>query len=283
MTEPEFLLHHGVRVPGFLYGTAWKEERTEALTSLALAAGFRGIDTANQRKHYVEAGVGSAVASAIERGLLKRQQLFLQTKFTFAAGQDQRLPYDPKASIAEQVAQSCASSLEHLRTDYLDSFVLHGPQQDSGLHEADEQAWRAMEQLQASGKVRLLGASNLSLSQLQALFELAQVKPVFVQNRCYAKTGWDREVRSFCRVNGLIYQGFSLLTANRSELGSSAIAAVQKRHARSLPEVVFKFALELGMLPLTGTSNEQHMRLDLACHDLELSRAELALIEGIAG
>src|SRR4051812_24055577 len=93
-----------------MYGTAWKEARTEELTRKALAAGFRAIDTANQRKHYLEAGVGAAVAqSGVPRG-----ELLLQTKFTYVNGQDQRLPFDPAAPIATQVEQSCASSLEHL-------------------------------------------------------------------------------------------------------------------------------------------------------------------------
>src|SRR5262245_46902613 len=113
--------------PTFLYGTAWKEERTLFLTELALRAGFRGIDTANQRRHYFEGGVGQALTAAYRSGLVTRADLFLQTKFTYRDGQDHRLPYDPEARPSDQVAQSMASSLEHLGTDYVDSFVLHGP------------------------------------------------------------------------------------------------------------------------------------------------------------
>src|ERR1700678_1727579 len=110
----------GVRVPRFLYGTAWKEDQTARLTRLALQCGFRGIDTANQRKHYHEAGVGWAIAAAIAGGQLTRDDLFLQTKFTFRRGQDHRLPYDAQAPIAAQVEQSCANSLEHLGGDAID-------------------------------------------------------------------------------------------------------------------------------------------------------------------
>src|SRR4051812_28407181 len=93
-------------MPTFLYGTAWKEARTEELTRQALEVGFRGVDTANQRKHYVETAVGAAVRkSGIARG-----ELFLQTKFTHARGQDHRLPYDPRAKISAQVRQSFESS-----------------------------------------------------------------------------------------------------------------------------------------------------------------------------
>src|ERR1700722_6627287 len=114
-------------VPDFLYGTAWKEDRTAELVSLALRAGSRASDTPNQRRHYYEAAVGEALAAAYNEGMVSRADLFLQTKYTYQAGQDQRLPYDPGAPLADQVAQSLASSLEHLGTDYVDSFLLHGP------------------------------------------------------------------------------------------------------------------------------------------------------------
>src|SRR3954453_6618919 len=133
----------GVRVPRFLYGTAWKKDETQRLTEQALKQGFRGIDTANQRRHYDEAAVGQAVAAAIASGLVARDDLFLQTKFTFRPGQDHRLPYDAQAPIPVQVEQSFTSSLEHLGTDVLDSYVLHGPTRRSGLAAADREAWRA--------------------------------------------------------------------------------------------------------------------------------------------
>ena len=86
----------GIRVPRFLYGTAWKEDETRRLTELAMRAGFRGIDTANQRRHYDEAAVGRAVAAAIEGGLVAREDLFLQTKFTFrSAGRTTACPTIP--------------------------------------------------------------------------------------------------------------------------------------------------------------------------------------------
>src|SRR5260221_3603982 len=128
-------------IPSFLYGTAWKEDRTAALTELAIRAGFRGIDTANQRRHYFEAGVGQGLAAAYRAGIVRRGELFLQTKFTYQSGQDHRLPYNPDASLSVQVAQSMASSLEHLGTEFVDSYVLHGSSSNHGLSDADGEAW----------------------------------------------------------------------------------------------------------------------------------------------
>lgn len=269
-------------IPPFLYGTAWKEEQTEPLTRLALEAGFRGIDTANQRKHYFEAGVGAAVARAIADGIVTRDELFLQTKFTYRNGQDHRLPYDPAAPFAAQVRQSFASSLEHLQVAAIDSYVLHGPSRGRGLSDADREVWQTMEELHAAGSTRYLGVSNVALDQLETLCERATVKPMFVQNRCFARTAWDAHVRAFCRRNGIIYQAFSLLTANAGELRNARFREIVTRVGKTPAQVVFRFALQSGMLPLTGTTDGAHMREDLAALDFELSADDVAAIERIA-
>ena len=269
----------GVRLPCFLYGTAWKEQETQRLTESALRQGFRGIDTANQRRHYDEAAVGRAIALSVENGLLAREDLFLQTKFTFQRGQDHRLPYDPRAPIAVQVEQSFASSLEHLGTGVIDSFLLHGPTQRSGLAAADWEAWRAMEAIQQSGRARLLGVSNVTLEQVQGLCHQVRVQPRFVQNRCYAERGWDRDVREFCAMYGLLYQGFSLLTANRKTMARPELARIAERHGRTVSQIVFRFALDVGMVPLTGTTDVGHMRADLEVLDFCLDPEEVARIE----
>src|ERR1700730_12086182 len=253
----------GIHLPRFLYGTAWKEEETRRLTELALQQGFRGIDTANQRRHYHEAAVGQAIAASIASGLVVREDLFLQTKFTFRRGQDHRLPYDPKAPIPIQVEQSFACSLQHLGTERIDSYLLHGPTQRVGLAPADWEGWRAMEAIHDSGRARLLGVSNVTLEQLQRLCQQARIRPRFVQNRCYAVRGWDRDVRKFCAANGLVYQGFSLLTANREALVRHELARIAERHSRTVSQIVFRFALDVGMMPLTGTTDAGHLRADL--------------------
>ena len=271
------------RVPAFLYGTAWKEERTPALTELALRTGFRGIDTANQRRHYFEAGVGQALAAAYRAGVVTRADVFLQTKFTYEGGQDHRLPYDPAASLSTQVSQSMASSLEHLGTDHVDSYVLHGPASSYGWTEHDVEVWAAMVKERDGGRTRLLGVSNVSLRHLHQMVATGAEAPAFVQNRCFARLGWDRDVRAFCRERKIVYQGFSLLTANLEVLRHRLIADIAARRAATPAQVVFRFALAVGMLPLTGTSDAAHMKQDLASRDLTLSADEVSAIERLAG
>ena len=270
-------------VPDFLYGTAWKEERTAALTELALETGFRGIDTANQRRHYVEAAVGQALAAAYRAGIVTRDDVFIQTKFTYERGQDHRLPYDPRAPLSAQVAQSLASSLEHLGTDHVDSYVLHGPASGYGWTAADQEVWSAMIAERDAGRTRLLGVSNVSEQHLQEMAATGAEAPSFVQNRCFARLGWDRDVRSFCRARRIVYQGFSLLTANPEVLRHPVVAGIAAHRRATAAQVVFRFARAIGMLPLTGTSDPEHMRQDLASRDLTLTDDEARRIESLVG
>lgn len=268
--------------PAFLYGTAWKEDRTASLTELALRSGFRAIDTANQRRHYFEAGVGEGLAAAYRAGTVTRSDLFLQTKYTCQRGQDLRLPYDPAASMPMQVAQSLASSLEHLGTDYVDSFVLHGPASGYAWSEADDEVWGAMQRQRDAGHTRLLGVSNVSLKHLEEMDAARAEMPSFVQNRCFARFGWDREVRAFCRERNILYQGFSLLTANPEVLHHPPFIEFAKKLNATPAQVVFAFARALGMLPLTGTSSAEHMRQDLASLQIAIPADVVRAIESMA-
>jgi diketogulonate reductase-like aldo/keto reductase len=270
-------------IPAFLYGTAWKEDRTSSLTERALRAGFRGIDTANQRKHYFEAAAGEGLSAAYNAGIVTRAEVFLQTKFTYQRGQDHRLPYDPQAPIGAQVAQSLTSSLDHLGTDYVDSYVLHGPSSPYEWAEADSEVWNAMRKERDAGRIHLIGVSNVSLGHLEQMKAIGLELPAFVQNRCFARLGWDRDIRSFCGAHEITYQGFSLLTANQEVVNHAPLVDVARRLSVTLPQLIFAFARALGIVPLTGTSSENHMKEDLASAGLALPAELVKAIESIAG
>jgi diketogulonate reductase-like aldo/keto reductase len=273
--------YNQVPIPSFMYGTAWKKEATRQLVELAVASGFKAIDTANQLIHYEEALVGEAL-QALEKKGIARDTLFLQTKFTSAGGQDHRTPYDPSADLTTQVRQSFDSSLTHLCTEYVDSYVLHGPYQRRGVGEADWEVWAAMEGLYQSGETKMIGISNVTAGQLTELCEQANVKPMVVQNRCFAVLGWDKEVREICQAHAIIYQGFSLLTANRAVLADPEIRTIAQRLGTGSAQVIFRFAMQIGMLPLTGTTSQQHMKEDLQAEQFTLSTEEIRRIETIA-
>jgi len=273
--------YNRVPLPSFMYGTAWKKEATTQLVQSAVEAGFTAIDTANQLIHYQEALVGEALQALGKKGV-KRESLFLQTKFTSVGGQGGRTPYDASADVATQVRQSFDSSLTHLGTEYVDSYVLHAPFSRRGLGEADWEAWAAMEELYQSGKTKIIGISNVAAGQLTELCEQANHKPMVVQNRCFAALGWDQEVREICRSNGIVYQGFSLLTANGEVLADREIQTIAQRLGSGPAQIIFRFAMQIGMLPLTGTTSRQHMKEDLQAERLALSAEEIRRIETIA-
>ncbi len=262
----------GVRSPRIIYGTAWKKTHTEELVRKAIQLGFRGIDTACQPKHYHEAGVGAGVAACLNEGL-SRADLYLQTKFTPLSGQDpNRVPYDPRARLAEQVAQSFQASLRNLQTSYLDCLVLHSPLTDAAQ---SMEVWQAMEAICDDAGVSQLGISNCySLEYLERLYRSARVKPAVVQNRFYAETDYDREIRAFCKQRRIIYQSFWTLTANPHVLAHHELEALASKYGRTPAQVLFRYLTQEDIVPLTGTKTETHMREDLEIFDFELTENE---------
>ena len=127
-------LKTATKLPAFIYGTAWKKEATSDLVYQALSNGFTAVDTAAQPKHYREDLVAAGIQRALHDGKIGREDLYLQTKFTSIHGQDQnQMPYDAKAPLAEQVTASVMSSLRNFTFSgdnvqpYIDTLVLHSP------------------------------------------------------------------------------------------------------------------------------------------------------------
>jgi diketogulonate reductase-like aldo/keto reductase len=259
-------------MPGIIYGTAWKKAKTARLVEKAITLGFRGVDTACQPRHYNEHGVGAGVAACLNKGL-RREDLYLQTKFTPLDGQDpNNVPYDPNASLAVQVRQSFDASLNNLGTSYLDCLVLHSPMQSL---EETMAVWEAMEALVDSGGVKQLGISNCyRLETLEAVCRMARIEPAVVQNRFYAQTGFDCEIRAFCLQHRIFYQSFWTLTANPKILAHCTLQNLASRYGRSPAQVLFRYLTQVGVIPLTGTTSETHMLEDLAIFDFELNKHE---------
>ncbi len=279
MKPEDFIItNENIRMPKLIYGTAWKQERTADLVEKAITAGFRGIDTACQPKHYHEPGVGTGLSTCINQKKLTRQELYLQTKFTPLDGQDpNRIPYDPHASLSEQVRQSCQTSLTNLQTIYLDCLVLHSPLPTQQL---TFEVWQAMEKLVAEGAVKQLGISNCyDLKALENLYGTAYVKPAIIQNRFYAQTGYDRSIRAFCKEHGIIYQSFWTLTANPHILNDAVLMNIARHRKRSPAQVFFRYLSQIGIVPLTGTTSTTHVQEDLAIFEFELSTDDCAEIE----
>ena len=263
----------GVKMPRIIYGTAWKKDRTADLVEKAIQAGFRGIDTACQPKHYNEPLVGAALQRLKELGI-EREALFLQTKFTPLSGQDPRqVPYDENSPIELQVAQSFEASIKNLQTEYVDSLVLHSPM---APHTLLMKVWNAMENIQKTGGARQLGISNCYHTEvIRSLYADANVKPAVLQNRFYQETGYDANLRHWCTHHGVIYQSFWTLTANPHVLASNAVRTIAQKHKKTEAQIFFRYLSHSGIVPLTGTTSEQHMKEDLSIFEFELSSEDL--------
>ena len=265
-----------------VYGTAWKREATADLVVRAIRAGFRSIDTACQPKHYREDLVGAAIARVAADGF-SRESLFLQTKFTPIDGQDpDEVPYDTGAPLAEQVRQSFATSLRNLRTDYVDSLLLHSPLS----FEDTLVVWREFEALFRAGKARRLGISNCyDAAFFIRLFEAAEVKPSVLQNRFYNRTGYDGAVRRFCRDRKVAYQSFWTLTANKHALTDPIVSGMADRYGQTPACVFYRALVQMGITPLSGTSSEVHMRQDVevAAGGFELEPVDVVRVASLLG
>lgn len=258
----------GVAMPCLLYGTAWKKDKTADLVTRAVKYGFRGIDTACQPKHYNEAGVGEAIQRLTSEGIA-RKELYVQTKFTPLNGQDPfNIPYDREAALSDQVAQSFEVSKKNLGVSYVDGLILHSP-----LENIDKTmvAWQAMEKIYNQRGTRLIGISNCyDLKTLQQLYEAAFIKPAVLQNRFYQDTGYDNDIREWCQKKKIIYQSFWTLTANPQILSSEIVQKAAHTYQKTAAQIFFRVLVEMGVVPLTGTCSETHMKEDLEVFNFDL-------------
>ncbi|KAH7155257.1 NADP-dependent oxidoreductase domain-containing protein [Dactylonectria estremocensis] len=251
-------------IPKLVYGTAWKKDRSADLVYEALKNGFRGIDTAAQPKHYNEKGVAQGVRNAVRDGIIARETLFIQTKFSPPSAQGENSPYDLDAPLADKVHQSVRSSLDYFTTQgqepYLDSVVMHSPMDTI---EDTIAVWKTLETY-VPGKIRNLGISNTTLAVLQALNNAATVKPSVVQNRFYAETGFEVGLRAYCREQGIVFQSFWTFSANPRLAQARPVGEVAEKSG--VAPVAAYYALVLGLEGITildGTTKVAHMKDDL--------------------
>lgn len=266
----------GVKMPKLIYGTAWKKERTADLVVQAVNAGFQGVDTACQPKHYNEPQVGKALQILVDQGI-RRESLFLQTKFTPIDGQDPNtVPYNTEAPVDEQVRQSFEVSRKNLQTEYIDSLVLHSP---LFPHSLLFKAWRSMEAIYNTGGAHQLGISNCyDINVMKQLYADAAVKPAVLQNRFYRDTDYDAVLRDWCSRNDIVYQSFWTLTANPHILASTTVRSIAENRHKTEAQIFFRYLTQVGIIPLTGTCSEHHMSEDLSIFDFELSPDDLERI-----
>ncbi|KAK1922052.1 NADP-dependent oxidoreductase domain-containing protein [Papiliotrema laurentii] len=251
-------------MPRIMYGTAWKKERTTDLVVQAIRAGFRGVDTACQPKHYREDLVGAALKRVFSEGLVKREDLFIQTKFTSIDGQDtsQPLPYDPSLPVSQQVEQSISKSLSNLGVEYIDSVVLHSPLR---TQQATLEAYQTLEGFVDAGKIITLGISNIyDPKLLEWLLGKVRVKVGVVQNRWYEGNGFDWKVYELCQKHSIRYQSFWTLTGNPTLLDEPTLLSLAERAGFTPEQAIYRLCQIWNITPLCGSTTLSHVQEALA-------------------
>lgn len=273
--EETYTLNDGVKIPVVGFGT-WQmanNEHTSEIVEHAIEVGYRHIDTAAVYGN--EESVGRGIRRAINRGLVKREDLFITTKLW---NDDQTYDLAKKA---------LDDSLERLDLDYVDLYLIHWPnpvKYRENWQKANAESWRAMEEGQKAGKVRSLGISNFMARHLKPLLEEANIKPTV--NQIYLNpSDMQPEAVAENKKHGILSEAYSPLGTGKifeiEELGDIA-----KKYDKTVAQIVLRWSLQHGFLPLPKTKTMSRVSENADLFDFELSEADMEKInsfEGLAG
>ena len=238
--ERAIRLHTGASMPLVGLGT-WQAPRGVVGQAVAdaLALDYRHIDCAAAYAN--EAEVGDALADAFARGV-RREDVFLTSKLW----NDRRRP--------EDVRQGLRQTLDDLRVDYLDLYLIHWPvvwkrgtlmQDDPDASIAE--CWRALESLVDEGLVRAIGVSNFDVNQMRALLAHARIKPAVNQIELHPRLPQTDLVR-FCQTNGVQVTAYSPLARGGGLLDNADVAAVARRRGVSPAQAALRWNVERGVV-----------------------------------
>ena len=257
----EFVLHNGVKAPALAYGT-WliKNENAANCVKMALAAGYRHIDTAQAYGN--EEGVGLGIK---ESGL-KREDIYLTTKV-----QAEHKTYN-------KAKKSIDGSLKKLGLDYIDLILIHCPQpwilfrSKRRFFKENIEVWRALEDAYKEGKVKAIGVSNFLIDDLQNIMDHCKIKPMVNQILCHiGNTPMD--VIKFCQENDIVVEAYSPI-AHGAALKDKAIQEMANKYGVSVAQLCIKYTLQLDTISIPKASSKEHIE-DNAKLDFEISEEDM--------
>ncbi|HEY2790028.1 MAG TPA: aldo/keto reductase [Gaiellales bacterium] len=260
LAAPVRPLLDGGDIPLLGLGT-WPLADAEALAAVAsaLRAGYRLIDTAARYEN--ETGVGRAIAAAG----VPRAEVFVTTKLRGA-----QHGYD-------RTIQGLDESLARLGVDYVDLYLIHWPLPGVGLF---VDSWRALVDLRAAGKVRSIGVSNFTARHIEALVEATGVLPAVNQIELHPDFA-QPEARAWHDAHGIVTEAWSPLGAHTDLLSHPAIAAIAASHGRTPAQIVLRWHVQIGAVPIPKSADPERMRENLAVFDFELGADDMAALHGI--
>ncbi|HFI0463714.1 TPA: aldo/keto reductase [Streptococcus suis] len=268
MTQTHYRLNNGLAIPSIGFGT-WQTpdgDTAVAAVKAALAAGYRHIDTAaiygNER----------SVGQAIKEAGIPREELFITTKLW------------NDAHSYEGAQAAIDSSLEKLGLDYLDLYLIHWPSPKASRDqwkEGNAQAWRAMEEAVAAGKIKSIGVSNFMPHHLDALLETATITPA-VNQIFLNPSDQQNQVVAYNQAHGILSQAYSPLGTGKI-FEVPALVALADKYNKTVAQLVLRWSLQKGFLPLPKSVHKDRIESNLQVFDFDISKADMATIDGLKG
>jgi diketogulonate reductase-like aldo/keto reductase len=259
-------LSNDVQIPRLGLGT-WQIDNDEDGCGAVLAAlevGYRHIDTA---RGY---GNEAVVSRAIAHSGIPRDEIFVTTK----------LPAEIKSR--GEVHASFRKSMAALDMDYVDLYLIHAPWpwRDVGADcsAGNAEAWRAIEEIYASGRARAIGVSNFDISHIESLLRSATLAPQVNQIRCFVGTT-QHDITSYCQSKGILVEGYSPL-ATGSLLDHADIALMAQRYGKSVAQLCIRYVSQSGVLPLPKTTTRARM-IENADIDFDITAADMAFLDSL--
>lgn len=252
-------LHNGVNMPGLGLGVFKVEEGQELVHAVqyAIGQGYRSIDTAAIYGN--EVGVGEGIRQGMKNAGISRDELFITSKVWNAD-----LGYESTLAAYE-------ASLQKLGLDYLDLYLIHWPV--AGKY---KEAWRALETLYASGKVKAIGVSNFQVHHLQDLMKDAKVVPMVNQVEYHPRLT-QQEVGDFCREHGIQLEAWSPLMQGQL-LDHPLLREIADKHNKEVAQIIIRWDLQNGVVTIPKSTKEQRIVSNADVFDFELSADEMKQI-----
>lgn len=254
-----YVLNNGVEIPAVAFGTYKAADGKSAdVIRAAIGAGYRYFDTAS---FY---GTETYLAEAIRESGIPRREFFIASKLW-----KDEMGYENVKSAFER-------TLNNLRTDYLDLYLIHWPLPEPGYKEwrqLDKETWRAMEELYEAGKIRAIGLSNFLPHHIENILKDCRVRPAVDQIEYHP--GYSQEaVVNYCRERGILVQAWSPIGRSRV-LDEPLVKELAAKYDVSPAQICLKFAVQRNIIPLPKSSSGDRMRENLDLYSFELEQDDI--------
>lgn len=257
----DFVLNNGIKVPAVGYGTYLSTEGGEEALKLALEAGYRFFDTASFYKNETELGK-VLKTSGILRADLQISSKMWRTEMGY-----------------EQTKKACNESLERLKTDYLDIYLIHWPKQDNygdDWKDILRQTWKAMEELYADGKIKALGLSNFLPHHLDVILDCAKIKPVV--NQLELHVGYMQNAAiEYTKKNDILVQAWSPLGRQRV-LNEPIVIKMAEKYKVTPAQFLLAFLNQQEIMVLPKASTLERMKANLQFDGISISKEDMQFL-----